>query len=91
MTITRHKLIQDSLGHRVCNCGYDPFHLLDPEPLDSNGQTLAVLAHIRKSRRWTYRGAETHYGYTYYLWENELTGRKFAWEVDQYRAQLVAA
>ena len=36
-------------------------------------------------RRWNYIGPEEHYGYTYYIWENELTHRKFAWEVEEYR------
>ena len=36
-------------------------------------------------RRWKYRGTETHYGYTYHLWQNELTQRKHAWEVGTYR------
>ncbi|MDT0171046.1 hypothetical protein [Pseudarthrobacter sp. BRE9] len=36
-------------------------------------------------RRWTYQGIETHYGYTYHLWENAATKRKYAWEVETYR------
>lgn len=39
-------------------------------------------------RRWTYQGTETHYGYTYHLWQNAATKRKYAWEVRQYRDAL---
>lgn len=37
-------------------------------------------------RRWKYQGTETHYGYTYHLWQNAATKRKYAWEVETYRA-----
>jgi len=36
-------------------------------------------------RRWNYLGPETHYGYAYHIWENELTKGRFAWEVTAYR------
>jgi len=39
-------------------------------------------------RYWAYQGTETHYGYTYHLWENEGSKRKYAWEVSQYRDAL---
>lgn len=42
----------------------------------------------KSGRRWKYQGAETHYGYTYHLWQNELTERKYAWEVEAYRHAL---
>lgn len=72
--MVRHKLIQDSLGHQVCDCGYDPFFLLDPKPLDWTDQTRAVVAHIRQARRWHFRGVERRCGRKVYAWENELSG-----------------
>lgn len=36
-------------------------------------------------RRWAYLGTETHYGYTYHLWQNEATKKRFAWDVNKYR------
>lgn len=36
-------------------------------------------------RRWSYLGTETHYGYTYHLWQNAATKRRYAWEVEAYR------
>jgi hypothetical protein len=39
----------------------------------------------KSGRRWKYQGTETHYGYTYHLWQNELTERKYAWDVATYR------
>lgn len=37
-------------------------------------------------RKWAYIGTETHYGYTYHLWQNAATKRRYAWEVETYRA-----
>lgn len=38
------------------------------------------------ARRWVYIGPETHYGYTYHIWENADTKSRYAWEVAKYRA-----
>ena len=38
------------------------------------------------ARRWVYQGTETHYGYTYHLWQNVSTQKKFAWETEAYKA-----
>jgi hypothetical protein len=38
------------------------------------------------ARKWAYIGTETHYGYTYHLWQNAATKRRYAWEVQTYRA-----
>ena len=42
----------------------------------------------KSGRRWRYLGPETHYGYTYHIWQNDLTKRKFAWDVETYRSEL---
>jgi len=39
----------------------------------------------KSDRRWHYLGPETHYGYTYHIWENDLTKGRYAWEVTAYR------
>lgn len=89
MTIARHKLVATSVRNPACNCGYDPITL----ELAGTWQAAvrAVLAHIKKSRHWEYKGVETHYGMQYHLWENELTNRKFAWPVELYRADHAKA
>ena len=38
------------------------------------------------ARRWVYQGIEKHYGYTYHLWQNVSTQKKYAWETEAYRA-----
>lgn len=92
--MTRHKLIATSDKLAACDCGYNP-HIIDAGPLDWAEGVRAVLAHIKKARRWKYLGTEVHYGSQYHLWENGLTKRRYAWEVETYRAthsrRLVAA
>lgn len=38
-------------------------------------------------RRWKFVGAEVHYGIRYYIWRNEVTGRRHVWPVDEYRKE----
>lgn len=90
MTIERHKLIATYTGGAACDCGYDPRVVLEKD-FDWTDAAREVLAHIKKSRRWKYQGTEVHHGFTYHLWQNELTGRKYAWEAETYRAQLTAS
>lgn len=87
MTIIRHKLITTRDGGAACNCGYDPRIVLE-ENFDWTDAARAVVAHVKRSRRWKYLGAETHYGYWYHVWENELSKRRYAWPVEHYRATL---
>lgn len=84
MTLTRHKLITAHHGGAGCECGYDPRIVLEKE-FGWGDAARKVVAHIRKSRRWRYRGVEIHYGYRYHLWENDLTGRKAAIQDEKYR------
>lgn len=48
------------------------------------GTPSVILKHVRASRRWRYLGTEEHFGTRYYLWEHQLTGRRYAWQVDGY-------
>lgn len=68
----------------VCACGY---YGNDWEP--SAVRNLQVVAHCKLARQWKYVGAEVHYGERYYLWENRLTGRKFAWMAERYWMETV--
>lgn len=91
MTIKRHKLLYRPAQNPVCDCGYDPAIILELEhgtPPTWFDAVIALMAHLKKSRRWKYQGTEVHYGYKYHLWQNELTGRKFAWEAETYQLQL---
>lgn len=81
MTIIRHKLITSQEGGAACNCGYDPRIVLE-ESFDWTDAARAVVAHIKETRRWKYLGIEFHYGVGYYLWENPLSGRR--WAITEY-------
>lgn len=86
----RHKFLYRAAKHPVCECGYDPAILLELEtgaPPSWFDVVTRLKDHLKKARRWHYRGVETHYGYRYHLWQNELTQRKFAWETETYALQ----
>jgi hypothetical protein len=51
------------------------------------GTPHVMLKHMKASRRWRYLGVEVHHWEGYHLWEHQLTGRRYAWPVDKYRAQ----
>ena len=44
-----------------------------------------VRKHLHASRRWRYLGVETWFGERYYLWENDLSSQRYAWQVGAYQ------
>ena len=62
----------------------DMYELQEELAADKGGFLLP-----ESDRRWAYLGTETHYGYTYHLWQNAATKRRYAWEVGTYRQAAI--
>lgn len=72
----RHRLTWRHAPHQgyICTCGH-----LAPAP--------DLVRHVRQARRWRYLGRELVAGEWYHLWEQQLTGRRFAILADTYTAE----
>lgn len=84
MTTIRHKLLYRPAQYPACSCGYDPAVILEAEGKDVFFSVAVgmLLDHLKKARRWKYLGLEFHYSLGYYIWENELTQKR--WAIQEY-------